>query len=134
MQLNVPGVILDGTTPATASLARADLVVYQSTDTVIQVTVTGANGTAFNLTGYTATLTVKDRLLPTSGTPQWNKTYSGTLTNPTGGVVQFTIPATDLKAMLLQGYWWDVFVTSGAGKKDPVVLASTLTVNATPGA
>lgn len=134
MQLNVPGVIVDGTTPLTTTPTRADLVVYQGQDTVVQVTVTGSNGTAVNLTGYSAALVVKDRLLPTSGTPQWNKTYVGTLTSPTTGVVQFSIPGSDLKQMLLLGYWWDVFVTSGAAKRDEVVPASTMTVNPAPGA
>lgn len=134
MIVNVPGVIVDGTTPLSASPARADLVVYQGQDTSVVVTVTGSNGTAVNVTGYTATLTVKDRLLPATGAPKYSKTYTGTLTTPASGVITFTIPGSDLKAMNLQSYFWDVFITSGTGSRDEVVPTGLVTVNASIGA
>lgn len=138
MQINLPGVIVDASVPTppatTAVPARQDIVVYQGVDTVIQVTVTGSNSVAFNLTGYTAQLTIKDRVLPSEGQPRFAKTYAGTLTNPTAGVVQFSIPGSDLKALNLVGYWYDAFVTSGAGKRDEVVQTSTVTVWAALGA
>lgn len=131
MQLSIPGVIVDGSSPVTATRARADVVVYQGEDVSVVVTVTGSNGTAFSLAGYTATLTLKDRLLPSQGTPKTANTYSGTIASNTA---TFTIPGTDLKTLLQVSYWWDVKVTSGAGKNDFVVLDSLMTVNPAVGA
>jgi hypothetical protein len=133
MQINVPGCLLDGSTPATTTPVRTDINLYQGVDTVIQVTVTGANGAVVNITGYTGVLALKDRVLPTSGTPTTSKTYNATLTNPAAGIMQFTIPGIDVKNLSLVGYWWDVFVTN-AGKRDEVVLTGTATVNMTVGA
>jgi len=133
MQLNIPGVVVDGTSPITATPARSDIVVYQGQDTVIQVTITGSTGVATNITGWSGTLTVKDRLLPNQGTPAVVKTYTATLTSPSSGVMQFSIPGSDLKALQLISYWWDVFVTN-AGKRDEVVPTGLMTVNVAVGA
>jgi hypothetical protein len=131
--INVPGVVIDGTTPVTATPARADIVVYQGVDLTLQVTITGSNGAATNITGWSGTLTIKDRLLPPQGTPAVNKTYSATLTSPSTGVMQFAIPGSDLKALGLQSYWWDVF-TAVAGKRDEPVPTGLMTVNVAVGA
>lgn len=134
MLLIIPGVLVDGTSPVTATPARSDINVYQGVDTTVQVSVTGSNGAAFNLTGYTATMVVKDRVLPTSGQPRTSLSYSGTISSPTTGVITFSVPGSDLKALQLVGYWWDVFVTSGANKRDEVVPTGTMTVNVAVGA
>lgn len=134
MLVSVKGVIVDGSTPITATPTRADLVLYQGQDTTIQITVTGSNGTAINITGYSATLTLKDRLLPTQGTPAVAKTYLATLTSPTTGVMTFSIPGADLKALSLISYWWDVFTTNGSGGRDEVVPTGLVTMNVAVGA
>lgn len=131
MQLNVAGVVADGTSPVTATRARTDVVVYQGEDTTVVATTTGANGAAYTLVGSTATLVIKDKLLPAQGTPSVTKTYSGTIATNTA---TFTIPGTDLKALSLQGYWWVIYVTSGTGKKDYVMLDSLITINPSVGA
>lgn len=131
MILNVPGVMVDGTSPITATPARSDLVVYQGVDTSIVVTVTGSTGLAFPLTSYTAVLTIKDRVLPSTGAPQVTKTYTGSIAS---NVITFNIPGSDLKTLLLVGYWWDVFVTSGTNKRDEVVPTGLMTVNLAVGA
>jgi hypothetical protein len=133
MQLNLSGVLVDGTTGTTVP-TRQDIVVYRGVDTSVQVTVKNTAGTAVNLTGYSATLKVKDRLLPAQGNPQLNVSYAATLTDPTNGVVTFTIPGTDLKNMNLVGYWYDVFIASATSKRDEVVPTGTMTVNAAVGA
>lgn len=133
MQINVPGVLVDGTSPITSVPVRTDIVVYQGVDTIVQVTVLNSIGAPVNITGYTATLTVKDRVLPASGTATTVRTYAAALTTPASGIMQFTIPGTDLKALQLIGYWWDVFITN-AGKRDEVVLTGLMTVNMAVGA
>lgn len=133
MQLNLSGVLVDGTA-GNNTPTRQDIVVYKGVDTVIQVTVQNTALAAVNLTGYTATLVVKDRLLPAQGTPKWNVSYTGTISSPTSGVITFTIPGTDLKNMNLVGYWYDVFITSAASKRDEVVPTGTMTVNHAVGA
>lgn len=134
MQINLPGVLVDGTTPVTATPIRQDIVVYQGVDTVVQVTVTGSNGTALNVTGYSGVLTIKDRLLPTEGQPRISRTYVATLVTPASGIISFTIPGIDLKGLNLVGYYYDVFITSGTAKRDEVVQTSTMTVWAAVGA
>lgn len=131
MQLSVPGVVVDGTSPVIAIPARVDVVVYQGQDTVVSVPVVGSNGSTFSLAGFTAKLVIKDRLLPSSGTPTTSKSYTGTIST---NVATFTIPGSDLKALSLVGYWWDVFITSGSGARDEVVPTGTMTVNAAVGA
>lgn len=135
MQINLPGVLVDGTAPVTATPARQDVVVYQGVDTAIRVTVTGSNGLPIDLTGYTGALVVKDRLLPAEGQPRVTKgPYPAVLTSPALGIITFTVPGTDLKGLNLVGYWYDVFVTSSTAKRDEVVITSTMTVNAAVGA
>ncbi len=134
MQLNIAGVVIDGSTPVTATPARTDVVVYQGVDVTVQVTITGSNGAATNITGWSGTLTIKDLLLPVEGTPAVVQTYPATLTNPTGGVMTFTVPGTAIKAMLLKSYWWDVFTTNNSGKRDEPVPTGLWTVNAAVGA
>ncbi len=133
MQINLAGVLVDGSA-VTVSPARTDINVYQGVDTVIQVSVTNSAATIADLTSYTALLTIKDRVLPTAGTPSVSKTYTATISAPTTGVMKFSIPGSDLKALSLVGYWYDVMVTSGASKRDEVVPTGTMTVNLAAGA
>jgi hypothetical protein len=134
MIITVPGVIIDGTTPVTATPARLDIVVYQGVDTTIIVPITGSNGVATNITGWTGTLTLKDRLLPNQGKPAVLNTYAATLGTPTLGIMTFTIPGTDLKSLQLISYWWDVFTLNASSKRDEPVPYSLMTVNVAPGA
>lgn len=134
MIINVAGVVVDGTTPVTATPTRVDLNAYQGVDLIVQVTVTGSNGTATNLTSWSGTLVLKDRLLPAQGTPAVVKSYTASLTSPTTGVMQFAIPGSDLKALLLISYWYDVFTTNATGKRDEVVPTGLMTVNVAVGA
>lgn len=134
MLVNVVGVLVDGTAPITAVPAPTNLVLYQGQDTIVQVTVTGSTGLPINLTGYAAALVLKDRLLPSTGQARTSSTYAASLTSPSTGVMQFTIPGIDLKNLQLVGYFWDVFVTSSTNKRDEVVPTGTLTVSAAVGA
>jgi hypothetical protein len=134
MLIALPGVLVDGTTPAAFTPTRADVNVYQGQDTTVQVTVTGSSGNPISLAGYTATMTVRDRLLPVSGLPSISILYAGTLTTPAQGVVTFTIPGTDLKSLSLQSYFYDVFLRSTGGTRDEVVPTGLFTVNAAVGA
>lgn len=131
MIVNVPGVLVDGTTPVTSTPARLDVVVYQGVDLTVVVNVTGSNGAAATLTGGTGALTVKDRVLPATGAPKVKKTYPATVGTNT---LTCTVPAADLKALDLVSYWWDVMYTSAAGKTDEVVPSGLMTVNFAVGA
>lgn len=130
MVVNVPGVLVDGTSPVTASPARADLEVYQGVDLTVVVPVTGSNGASVTLTGGSGALTIKDRVLPATGAPKVKRTYAATVgTNS----LTFNVPGADLKSLDLVGYWWDVMLTLG-GKTDEVVPSGLMTVNFAAGA
>lgn len=131
MTITVPGVIVDGTAPVTATPARSDVVVYQGVDTTFVVPVTGSNGSAATLTGGTGVLTIIDRVLPATGKPVTKLTYPATVGAST---LTFQVPGADLKALMLVGFWWDVMFTSLAGKVDEVVPSGLLTVNFAAGA
>ena len=134
MIYNVPGVVVDGTVPATATPSRTDLLAYQGVDTFLVVAVTGSNGTAVNLTGYTATLTIRDRVMPNQGAPSVLQTYAATLTTPLSGIMTFAIPGAFLKSLILKTYWFDIFTTNVGGFRDEVVLTSMISIQQALGA
>lgn len=85
----------------TATRFRGDTVPFTRTLVVGQTT------TPVNLTGATAVLTLSDQR--SGGTKQGPIT--GTITNATGGVVNFNLPTT----LAVGEYYWDVQVTLPTG-------------------
>ncbi len=95
------GVILDGTT-ATKSQAVQDLTIPEGEYSEVTLTVTGQNGIAINLTGYTAKLTARKSssttalvdysiapLVAASGTAKF--VFLGADTDQHRGVYQFDV-------------------------------------------
>lgn len=119
------GVILDGTV-GTSTPTRQDLTFPQGEDVTFQLTVTGQNGTAINITGYTGSMLWKFAQNMTMAAPV---VLPLALTNPTSGVGTFTLSAATSKGLQQTMWWYDCFIASGAGLKDEVVPTSLITLN-----
>lgn len=144
MIVALSGVIVDGTTPVTATPTAQALSIPQGTDATINLTVTGSNGTAIDVTGYSFTLSIK---LPTALATAV-ATLTGTVTDGPAGKVSFTLPGSTTKiapipatlnypavgAGLYGDYVFDVFSSDASGHRDEVVPESTFTVTWAPGA
>lgn len=131
MLIALQGVLVDGSTPVIYTPTVQPINVYQGVDTIVQVGMVSSNGNTLNITGWTGAMVVKDK--PPGMTPSYTQTYSATLSNPTGGIMQFSIPGVTLKGLSLQSYYFDVFTTN-SGNRDEVVLTGTMTVNGAIGA
>ena len=134
MLYNIPGVVVDGTSPVTAIPARTDLLVYQGVDTFLAVTVTGSSGAAINIATGIGVLTIRDRVMPNQGAPSVLQTYVAVLTTPAAGLMTFTVPGSFIKGLVLKSYFYDVFFTNSSGFRDEVVPVSQFTVNQAIGA
>lgn len=121
----IAGVLLDGT--GTTLPSPQNVTFPNGEDVTFQLTVSGQNGTAINITGYTGTLTIKTSQ-SVSSTPAI-ASLALTLTAPTSGQGTFTLPGATSKGYTSGLLWYDVFITSGAGAKDEVVPNSLLTIN-----
>jgi hypothetical protein len=129
MLIKIPGVIVDGSTPVTTTPQPQPIALTKGVDTTLQVPVTGSNGAALNLTGYTApTLTFRRQ----ANTPNLSQIV-GTVSNPSGGILQFLIPGSVITALPVSCLF-DVFVTNGSGLRDEPVPNSAVTVSDAAGA
>ena len=81
------------------------------------------NGTAVNVTGYTATLTV--RTAPTAATAVATVTSSSGLTlGGAAGTIDVLITDTVTAAIEPGTYAWDLFLVSGGGETTPLVAGN----------
>jgi hypothetical protein len=106
-----PGEPAGGPINAEAMPENVDLVIYQGDTCRFTVTVTDANGTVINLTGYTAAAQLKsdfDDATPTN--------FTCTISTPASGIVSVVMSAATT-AGLTPGsdYIWDVQVTQPGG-------------------
>jgi len=77
-------------------------------------TIKDSAGVVVNITGFSFLLTVDPSDEPTGSTNNLFQ-LTGTLTNPTGGVVQFSMSATQANQTPSQ-YFFDLQMTDGAAK------------------
>jgi hypothetical protein len=77
------------------------------------MTITKADGTPLNLTGYTVVLTVSRQREPADVTPQLFQ-ITGTIFNAAGGQVRFQ-PSAPQADQAPGTYYYDVQLTDGAG-------------------
>jgi hypothetical protein len=126
----INGVYVDGTGATLPT--RQDLTFPQGEDVTVQVTVSGQNGTAINLTGYSGTMLWK--VAQANSSMPVSLSLPLALTNPTQGIGTFTLSAGVSKTLTASMYFYDVFITSGSGAKDEVVPTSMVTLNFAVGA
>jgi len=132
-QFALSGVVMDGTV-GTSVPTRQDKTFPAGEDITFPLTVTGQNGTAINLTGYSGLMRWKVAQSNSSMPVALALTLS--LTNPTQGQGTFTLTfgQSNLLYATASMYFYDVFITSGAGLKDEVVPTSLITLNFAVGA
>lgn len=135
MQVAIGGVLVDGSTPVTSTPSRQNWNAPQGADVTITLTVVGSSGAAVNLTGYANPL-LTIRNAPSAGPQTAQNVFAplvGTITSPSTGVVQFTLPGSSTKG-LYSSYVYDVFVTNASSKRDEVVPPSFCYFTPAPGA
>lgn len=128
---SITGVVLDGSgTQSTPT--RQDLTMPQGEDVTLKLTVTGTNGSAFNITGYSGSMLLK--VAQSNASSPVALSLPMTVTNGAQGTATFTLAAAISKGLSAVSYFYDVFITSGAGIRDEVVPTSLLTLNYAVGA
>ncbi len=118
------GVVLDGTSPVTAAQSVQNLEIPEGEYSEIAITITGQNGTAFNLTGYELWLTARRNrnAVPTLES-------EGEIVSAAAGTAKFSIPSVDTDSQ--RGtYTYDVYIIETATEKAyRVVKASILEIS-----
>lgn len=118
MIASLTGVVLDGSgsaaqTPQPLILARGEHALYTAT-------ITTQAGAAFNLTGYSLTLTVKTK----DGVLLLQR--AGVITNAAGGVATFELTRVDTYLAAVDRYEYGVMITEIATGKDYAVIPESL--------
>jgi hypothetical protein len=106
---NITGIVLDSAT-AVDPRAIQSIVVPQDELNQVNVTVTHANGSAFDLTGSSAILTVYRG----GGNPPYIS-RAATISFPTSGQMFFPLVAADTSALYPQAYGFDVLLIDSTG-------------------
>lgn len=98
----------------------------------VEVRVVTPGGQPVDLSGYAAVMTVKKSSTLDSPDPGFVK--SGTVSTGEKNLVTFSVAPGDTKPLTPGRFVYDVWVTSGAGARDPVVPISPLNLEpaATP--
>lgn len=124
MQIAIPAVLVDGSSPVAVVPTSQTLALQQGVDVTLALALVNSAGAVVNITNYLAgTLVI--RTAPANGpsaaaivtTLQW------TITNGASGLASFTLPGTTTKG-LNSTYVWDVFTKNASGLRDQVVLES----------
>lgn len=131
MLISVAGVIEDGSTPISAVPTQQNVSAPQGVDAIVELTITGSNGSALNLTTYLSFSLVL-KTAPVGG--KTLATLVGTATSPSTGVVHFTLPAATTKALNPGMYVFDIFTVNATGLKDEPMPNSWLSVTSAVGA
>jgi hypothetical protein len=106
MNATLAGVVEDGTSPVTAEQNAQEVSIPQGESFVLTMTVTGENGTAFNLTGYTGVMAV--RRSRTAATALFQRT--GEILVAASGTMTFTGVPADTADATPSDYVFDVWL------------------------
>jgi hypothetical protein len=105
---------------------KANLIIDQGATYATKLNITDANGSAVDLTGYTAAAQIRKHYTSSNSTP-----FSVSLTAATGAVVLSL--SSNATANLISGrYVYDVELTDGAGRVSRIIEGTvTITPNVT---
>lgn len=134
MVISLSLVLVDGTSPVANTPTRQNWTAPQGADVTINGTLVGSNGTAVNITGYTSLL-LTIRTSPSTGiygSPVLTQ-LTGSIVSAPAGTMTWSLPGASTK-LLTASYFFDVFVTDGAGKRNQVLPMSFCNFTPAPGA
>jgi hypothetical protein len=125
------GVVPDGTTPVSATPEQQPFSVSQGVDVTIQLTATGSNGTAINLSTWSGfRLTIRRASI---GAPIV-ATLTGGAPQSSGQPAVFALPGSLTATLAFGGYLYDVFGIDSNGQHQQPVPNSWIQVNLAAGA
>lgn len=103
-------------------MAGPSITRYRGDTVPDEFTVLDSNGSPVNLSGFTVTMTLDERQKPNDVSTQLYE-LTGTITNPTGGVVEFA-PST-LQADQAPGtYYYDIQLIDGSSRIETICVGT----------
>lgn len=129
MKLHLLGIIYDGTdrVPSVVPISPAKTLVFPAaTSLTLQLDVVRPDGTAPDLTGYTATWSCRLLSNQYGRLPGFTKAVSPAAAPAPRNQFLFTLVPADTKFLVPNRYVYDVWIVSGAGERNQVVPLSAL--------
>jgi hypothetical protein len=132
--INLALVLVDGSTPivGTGLPLQQNWTAPQGVDVTFNGTLLGSNGAPINISTYT-NLLLTIRNSGSSGISTTITVLTGSIVSGAAGTMLWTLPGATTR-ILQQSYYYDVFVTNAAGKRDEVLPMSFCSFPNAPGA
>jgi hypothetical protein len=102
------------------------LVIKQGATFTMRVSLKNPDGSAFNLTGYAATMQLRERHESAAPAVALTSPSGGLVVNAAGGYVDVTISATLTTALAVRRYVWDLQLDNGSNVLRPVQGTATI--------
>jgi len=104
-----------------------EIIIYKGNAFTLPVTVTDEDGLAFNLTGYTMKMSVKENYADTDANAKIGP-LTATVTTPTSGIGTFTITTAHTANLENRSYVYDVELVKSETVGEVTTITERLTV------
>lgn len=108
---------------------RYNVLIDQGSTYTLALTYKDSNGTAINLTGYTAAMQVRDTVNSATTVLSLSSPSNGIVITGATGLINITITAAQTTALIANTYVYDLEITSGSGVVTRLIQGSVI-VNA----